>query len=629
MLALFRRKRRGLKWTLWVVILALGAGMMLLFVGNPGGVGGGIGEWVAQVDGRPISPLTFRRHYQQLYDVYRPIYKLDEQDPNLVRQLQLGAQARDQLIGQYAILVEAERMGVEATDEEIAERIASSLQENGKFIGVRRYQEILQRNNYTPEEYEAAIGRDIVREKLQSVLTDGIVVTPKEVRQEFLDRNQEVKLRYVAMDPKKMKPGTAPEKELREYFDKNKERYRAGEQRKVRYASVVMDPKAVELTPEQIQSRMETLEEKEQVRASHILIRVKEEADEAQARKKAQKLLDRVRSGEDFSEVAKEHSEDLPSAVRGGDLGFLGRGENPPELEEVAFSLDKGEISDLLRSPFGFHILKVTDAPARAQARRSVAEFQLRQKEAAKAARNLATQIAYEAKKTSSLQEVAQKHSLSLKETPFFGRGEPVPHLLVRRDFNQSVFSLKEKEVTDPYQAGGSYIVAQLTDIVTPEQPDFDSSRDQLEKDLQSNRAEEEARKRAYEFYEAAKGSSFEQVVRAQRRTVTTTGFFKKGANIDDTLQFSPELHDRAFQMNVGETSPPLRIAGNYVVFSLAEKSEVDEEKFEQETEQMVKELQIRKRNDFFSAYVQNLVTRLREEKRIEVNQPLVDRITG
>lgn len=627
MLALFRRKRRGLKWTLWVVILALGAGMVLLFVSTPGGVGGGIGEWVARVDGRPISPLTFRRHYQQLYEVYRQIYKLDEQDPQLVRQLRLGAQAREQLIGQYAILVEAERMGVEATDEEIAERIASSLQENGKFIGVRRYQEVLQQNNYTPEEYEASIGRDIVREKLQSVLTDGIVVTPEEVREEFLDRNQEVKLRYAVIDPGKMNPGATPEKELREYFEKNKESYEIGEQRKVHYLSVVVDPKGVELTQEQIQARMETLQEKEQVRASHILIRVDEGADEEPARKKAQKLLDRVRSGEDFAEVAKEHSQHPVSAARGGDLGFLSRGENPPELEAVAFSLGRGEISGLLRSPFGFHILKVTDAPAPAQTRRTVAEFQLRQEEAAKAARKLATRIVYEARKTSNLHEVAEKHGLSVKETPFFGRGDPVPRLLVRNDFNQSVFALKEKEVTDPYEAGGSYIVAQLAG--TPELPDFDRVRDRLEKDFKANRAEDRAREQAYEFYEAVKGSHFEQEARARKWGITTTGFFKKGANIDDTLRFSQELHDRAFRMNVGETSPPVRIAGKYVVFSLVEKSEVDEKKFEQEREKMVKELKIRKSNEFFSAYLRNLVTRLREEKRIEVNQPLVDRITG
>ena len=630
MLALFRRKKQSLKWTLWVVIVVLGGGMVFLFVDIPTGISGGVGDWVARVDGRQISPLTLRRHYQQLYDVFREIYKLDEQDPKVVRQLRLGDRARDQLISQYVILVEAERMGVGATDEEVRERIESSpsFRENGKFMGFRRYQRILDSNNYTPQEFEDSIRRNIVRERLQNILTDGIIVTPEEVRQEFLDRNQEVKLRYVVIDPKKTNPPPAPQKELREYFEKNKESYRVGEQRKVRYLTVALDPNTVEVTQEQIEARMETLQEKVQVRASHIFIRVNQEVDEVEARKKARKLLDRVRSGEDFAEVAKEHSQDHTSAALGGDMGFLGRGQNPPELENVIFSLDTGEISDLVRSPFGFHIIKVTDVPRPAQARRSQAEFQLRREEAAKAARDLANQIANQARKTSNLQAVAREHDFSAKETPFFGRGDPVPRLMVRSDFNQRIFALKEKEIADPYQAGG-FIVAQLAGIKPPELPNFNKIRDQLEKDFSAQRAEERARESAYDFYQVVKDTRFEQKAREQGLAVTTTSFFKKGANIDEALRFSTELQDRAFRMKVGETSSPLQIAGNYVVFQVVEKSDLDESKFEQEKKQIVKELRANKGNDVFSAYIRNLVIRLREEERIEVNQPLIDRITG
>ena len=602
MLALFRKKRRGLKWILWVVILALGAGMVLLFVDSPGGVQGTIGaQNVASVDGRTITALTFRRSYQRLYEAYREAYKLDEQDPDLVRRLGLGQRARDQLIAQYAILAEAERMGIEATEEEVRERIARlpSFQENGRFK-LARYQDVLRINNFTPEEFEGDIRRTIAGEKLLNVLADGIVVLPEAVKQEFLDRNQEVKVRYVAFDPAKRRQASVEEKKLRKYFDDNKESYRLGEQRKLQYVTVTPDANTIEVSEEQIESLVETLSGKEQVRASHILIRVGE-GDEAQAKKRAEEILRQIRSGSDFAQMAKRYSEDETTAEKGGDLGFFERGQLVPEFESVAFSLRPGKVSDLVQTPFGFHIIKKTEA-ARSdpRGRRTLAEFEARQQEADKEASSLANRIAYELKKGSSLKEVATQHGLAIKETSYFGLADPVAGLLVRKDFNRKVFTLKKGEVMAPHHSSGGYIVATLTDVNPPELPTFEKLRDRLEEDFKVGRGDEQARERAYAFYKAAKGSDFEREARTQDLRVTTTGFFKKGTTIDDTLKFSPELHKRAFRMDVGDTSPPIKIAGKYAVFTVLEKSSVDWQKFEREKRQMTEELTTRDRRRFF-----------------------------
>lgn len=633
MLHLFRRRKRGLKWTLWVVILGLAAGMVLLFVDPVGSVNNGIGSQdVATVDGQPITATEFRWQYRRLYELYRQVYKLDQQDPSIIKQLGLGQQALNQLISDQALLLEAGRLGITAGDAEVQQQIASlpDFQQNGIFIGAERYKQILQANNLSPSEFEEDVRRNIVRRKLQNILTDAIVPTVEEIRQEFLNRNQEVKLRYVAFNPEKLVETAIDEKELKEHFEKNKETYKSGEQRKVKYAVVEADPTKVKVSEEQIKQRLAAIPEQQQVRASHILIETEQDKDPAPARKKAEEILAEVRGGADFAQLAKEASEDPVSAAKGGDLGFFGRGQMAPEFEQAAFSLQPGQVSDVVQSPFGFHIIKVIEAPkSSVDTRRPVAEFQARQEEADRAARNLATKIAAEVKKSKNLESVARAHGLQVKETAFFGLGDPVPGLMVASDFNQQIFTLKKGEFTDPYGASGGYAVAQLVDVKPSAIPSFEQARDRVLQDYKSVKGENLAREKAFAFEKEVKASSFEQVAAQQGLSLTTTGFFKKGTTIDDTLKFAPEIHDRSFRMKEGDISPPVRVAGNYAVFQVVEKSTVDEQTFEQEKTKIAEELANQKRAGFFSAYIQNLVERLRADNKIVINQQLVDSISG
>ncbi|MDA2939084.1 peptidylprolyl isomerase [Acidobacteria bacterium AH-259-A15] len=631
MLGLFRRKRKGLKWTLWIVILALSGGMVLFFVRTPSGVSAGIGIGnIAEVAGNPITVIQYRRHYNRLLEFYRQVYKLDERDPSLLRQLGLDQQALDQLINNHVVWYEAQNMGIEVAPEEIVEHISSisTFQENGEFIGAERYKQLLRANNLAPAEYEDRVRREIAQDKLRKVLTDAIRATPEEARQEFLNRNQEVQIRYVVMDPRKMAPKKVDEDELRVYFEEHKENYRTSEQRKVKYISVPLKPQDVELTQEQIQNRMASISEKQRVRASHILIRLDDQKTEAEARGKAEEILKQLRAGADFGELAKKFSEDEVSALNAGDLGFFGRGQMVPEFERVAFSLEPGKIGDLVKTNYGFHIVKVTDVQKVDP--RSLAESALRQEEAGKMARNLATKIAYEARKDSSLETVARRYNLESKETPFFGLGDVIADLRVRSDFNQQVFTLGRGQMTEPYETAGTYVVAQLVDIKPAEMSDFEAVKDQVAEDFKSSRGEEMSREKAFAFFKAVQdGQGFQKVARMQDSKVTTTDFFKRGASIDDTLGQATEVLNRALRIKKGEISPPVVVSGNYVVFEVAEKSPVDEEKFQQEREQITQGLTEQKRVRFFSAWLKNVIEKLQDEKKIEINRDLLEAIVS
>ncbi|MFB3903642.1 MAG: peptidylprolyl isomerase [Acidobacteriota bacterium] len=635
MLAFLRRKQKGLKWILWVVILALGAGMVLLFVRTPGDVssGGLTRAEIAQVGDRPISAIEFRQQYRRLYEMYRQVYKLDQQDPAIIKQLGLGQRALNQLISEYAVTMQARELGIDATAEEVRQEIVRmpAFQNKGAFIGTSLYQQILEQNNMTIGEFEESMRREIIRQKLMHILTDGIMVTPEELRKEFEDRNIEAKVRYVAVDKEASKPAAVDEQELQKYYASHKENYRKGEERRVNYMFVPADPMSVKVSPEAVEARMNAINPEEQVRASHILIKTAQGQDEAEARKKAEAVLARVKAGEDFAKLAKEVSEDPQSAERGGDLGFFGHGQMVPEFEQAAFALQPGQTSDLVKSPFGFHIIRVLEkTTAQPESQRPMVEFELRQAEANRKARDQAYKILNELRNRKSMAEVAKEHRLTLVTSDFFGLGDAVRGMIVRNDFNQKVFGLKKGDLLQPYQGSGGYYVALVADIRPPTIPPFEEVRHRVENDYKTLRGTELARQKATDFFDAAKGGDFEAAAKKADLKVTTTNYFKKGSNIDETLRFSPELHSRVFgKLAEGETTGPIEVAGKYVVVQLIDRSDVDPARFEQEKAQLEKELTEQKRGQFFESYVRNLVEELRKNNQIVINQQLLDEVTS
>jgi len=635
MLAFLRKKQKGLKWILWIVIFALAAGMVLLFVRTPGDVStGGLSRTeIAQVGDRQISAIEFRKQYRRLYEMYRQVYKLDQQDPAIVKQLGLGQQALNQLISEYALVMQASQLGIDATPEEVRQEIMKMpvFQNKGTFVGTNLYQQILEQNNMSIGEFEESLRRDIIRQKLMHVLTDGIIVSPEELHKEFQNRNVEAKVKYVAIDKEATKPSAVDEPELRKYFESHKENYRTGEQRRVAYLFVPADPMSVKVSPEAVQARMNSINPEEQVRASHILIRSPQGQDDTEARKKAEAVLARIKAGEDFAKVAQEVSEDPESAKKGGDLGFFGHGQMVPEFEQAAFALQPGQTSELVKSAFGFHIIRVTDkTTTQPESQRPMVEFELRQAEAGRKARDQAYKILNEVRSKKSLAEVAKEHRLTLSNSDFFGLGDSVPGMIVRNDFNQTVFGLKQGELTQPYQGSGGYFIAQVTEIRPPAIPPFEQVRSRVENDYKTTRGAELAEQKATDFFNAAKIGDFEAAAKKADLKVTTTNYFKKGSNIDDTLRFSPEVHDRVFdKLAKGESTGPIEVAGKYVVLQLLDRSEVDPAKFDQEKAQIEKELADQKRGQFFATYVRNLVDELRKNNQIVINQQLLDEVTS
>ncbi len=632
MLPLFRRRKEWVRWVMLAVIVAIGMTTVLLFVDTPTGMRVGLGHReVASVAGQPITAGEFGRYYRQLYETYRQVYQLDRQDPNVVRQLGIEQQALNQLIRQYAAAYAARELGLQVPPDELRRAILQIFSNDGVFVGTEQYKQILQANNISVSEFEAAMQRDLLAEKLREVLTDGITVTEEELRQAFAETNQQVKVRYVVFDPESLTDVEVPEERLREFFETRQEDFREPEQRRVTLVSVYVKPTDVEVTDEDIARETPQATEDEQVHARHILIRV-EEGKEDEARRKAEDILRRLRSGENFERLAREYSEDPASAAKGGDLGFFGRGQMVPEFEQAAFALEPGEISGLVRSPFGFHIIQTLEKTRPGEAaRRSQAEFNARLKKAAEQSREIAQQIAQEVRAGASLEDVAAKHSIEVFQTRFFSEAEGVPTAGAGRDFTRQIFAAQTGSLVGPYDAAGRFLLARVDEVKPSRIPPLEEIREQVIAQYRRQEADQLARDNAQAFFRAvtAEGKDFEAAAAESRLSLTTTDFFRKGVNIDDNLRFSPEVHDQAFSLQPGGVSTPVLVAGKYIVFQVVEKTPFDEEAFQAQRASIAEQLAQQKRTEFFNAYIQNIIENLRRENLILINQELVRDLTG
>ena len=629
MLKVFREKRESLKWILWLLIVVLGAGMVLLFVDAPTGATGLLENEIARVGDESIGVVEFRRHYNQLVEIYRQ--QLGENFERFAPQLNLSGQAVNSLITEHSIALHACSLGLAATTPEISERVLSIpvfKDEQGNFIGKERYQAVLEANGLTVTEFEDNIRREILRDKLRQLLTAGLGVTPDDLRREFAKQEQQTRIRYVLFDPGTISPEPNQE-ELQEFFNENPEAYKGAEQRRIRYFEILLKPNEVELSAAQINERMESLDDQERIRTSQIFFKTSPNQDDAEQLALANRVLRQLKRGASFEELARRYSEH-ENATRGGDMGFFPRGVQDKDFDKVAFDLKQGEISEVLKTAFGYHIIKVTSRPGTMEElRRTLAEHQLREELSKDAARNRAQEILARLKGQTSWENVAGEEGLEIKTSKFFPRSETVKSPQVRSDFNVEAYNLsKDDFFAQPYLTPTGYLVPQVAEIKASQIPDFEEVKDRVKEDYIQQKREELNRNRADRFFEAASKNSLEEVAAEQDLEVTTTRFFKNGETVDDVVQFSPLLHQRIEWMQEGDVSSPIRVAGKLIVFGIGEKSELDEATFELRRPQIEDTLRSTARGNFFGGYLKNVVDQLREDDQIKINQELLDRFS-
>jgi peptidyl-prolyl cis-trans isomerase D len=589
---------------------------------------------LAAVNGSYIDLREYQQAYNNLVEQVRRQMGA-RFSPELIETMKLKEQALNQLITRQLLLEEARRLQLEISREDLRQAILSfpAFQINGRFDEAQ-YQRTLRSLRLTPQEFESRQREDMLMQRLGAFIGEGASVLPSEVSSFYHHFQDKVNLTYVLINPASFTDQVKPdEKAIAQYFADHRHSYRLPATRRIVYVRFAPRDYLGEVKPSEAEIEdyyrlhQDEFQQPKKVRARHMLFRIPANATTAQIQAivdRAKNVLNQARQGEDFAALARKYSEDT-SAANGGDLGYFSEKDMERPFAEAAFSLKKGEISDLVRTRFGIHIIKVEDiregvrAPL-ADVREQVVAA-IKQEKAADIALDRARAFADAARVAEDLSKAAAAEHLQTREAGPFAANAPIPGLGSVPEVNKALFSLQVKEISRPLPVGQDQIVAQVVAVEESRLPDFDEVKDRVTKDWVAEESKKLARQRAEEILKVALQER--ELAGAARRY---------GLNIAETGPFSffspapalgnnRELVTVAFALTPEHpVAPnPADVRGNILLIQLRSREPVPEEKLQSEKDALAKRLLQAKEEAVF----QRWLTSVREQADIKVLQKL------
>jgi peptidyl-prolyl cis-trans isomerase D len=633
MLDLMRQANRR-KWFLYMLILPVVFSFVLAIfaiwggAADMGGATTGPSAWIARVDGTEISMRDLSRHRQVIESQYRRLY--GDQFEQLAANVNLDQVALTQLLGQALAYNEAVRLGLKPTDEEVGEAIKSApvFQRDGRFIGREQYITELRARGYDVAEYEREIGKELAVDKLRSVVGSIVQIGDADVERAFREEGESAEVDYVVFQQSAGESGPEPsERDLRAHYEANRSKYMTPERRRASYALIDRDPlmqaASAQVSDDDIQrhydqNRDTMFTSPEQRRASHILFKIPPgQADTSAIETRARGVLEQIRGGGDFAELARANSEDS-SASEGGELGWFGRGRMVPEFENAAFTLPEGQVSDLVKTQFGYHIIKVTGSrPAGARPLSEVKD-QIRQQLSFSKAQELLDQKSTEfsaklAQQVSSFETSASELGLTVKDTGLVASGDPIQDLGPAPSASEEIFRLQQGATSGPIRVNQGILFARLVEISAPQPAPFETVKDRVKTDLVAERAREKARAAARELA-AASFERFKEVADAKKLEVKSTGDFTR-ASAPPT--FTEPARDAVFSARPGTVIGPLDLTDGVTVVKVIKRGPSTPGETDRLKSMLREQLVQRERDSAFRA----LLTRLQREASIESNE--------
>ncbi|MBW2621959.1 MAG: SurA N-terminal domain-containing protein [Deltaproteobacteria bacterium] len=565
-------------------------------------------NYVATVNDQKISMIEYQEAYRTLYEQVRDQYREIWSD-DLLETLNLKKRAIENLIDQHLVSQKASAFGIKVSTEDLQQRILSSpaFQFDGIF-NAAKYQTILARNKMSPETYEQLMRRELVNLKLRNTISKFAKISEDEVKEYYRFIQDRVDVEFVTFEPETFQERVKPAAdEMKAFFEKDKEQYRVPDRVKVAY--LVIRPKDFEdkavISGDEIEEyyelNLDDYKEPEQAKARHILFKVDENAspeDEELVKAQAELVLMEVKRGKDFAELAKKYSQG-PTAKNGGDLGWFAQDQMVPPFSEAAFNLNEGEISGLVRTRFGFHIIKAEGRkPAGVRTQEEVKDEISRmigQNQAKDMAADRAIQVYEQASLSQEFEVEAKKLDLTPVITNFFAIGEPVEKLGLQKKFNEMAHSLNPGEIGPIIDLPDGHYIIKGLDSKKSYIPTLKEVEEAVTEDIVEEKTLELALAEAKKFLDAVgKGGNWENLVKEFKLKPDTTGPFSRIGWVPK-LGNNPELANSVFSLTkpgqVG--SDAYKTDKGYSVFRLKKILAADDKKFEKERKTFAERLRL------------------------------------
>jgi peptidyl-prolyl cis-trans isomerase D len=486
----------------------------------------------------------------------------------------------------------------------------------------------------TVSDFEDQIRRGVTIEKLRAALTNWISVSDTEVEEEFRRRNEKVKLAVVSFPADKFREGLeATDAELSTYYEAHKNELKIPEKRKVKYALVDMQAirNKIAISPDDIKRNYEDNEQQyatpEQVRASHILLKT-EGKDDAAVKKQAEDLLAKAKSGADFAKLATQYSEDEASKVKGGDLDYFPKGQMVPEFDKAAFSLNVGQISDLVKSQYGYHIIKVTEKKAATKKSldevRAQIEDQLKWERAQAEAQRVADEVAGKLKTPADFDGYAKGRGLTVGESSLFTHEEPIAGLGMAPAVAERAFAMKDGEVSEAIRTQQGFAFITVTGRQDSYVPKLDEVKAKVREEVLKKKAVDVARQKAAAIGGQMKAGDFNAAAKAAGLDVKSTEFIARGAAIAD-VGISPAVDAVAFKMQPNEVSEPIVTDNGTVIVKVLERQDPAPADLTSGKSTLKTELLNESRNRFYASYM----SKARDRMKVNVNRELIAQLVA
>lgn len=564
-----------------------------------------------------------------------------------IPQMMRGLYARevlDQMIFQDAMDYEAQRLSMQVTPEEERQRIQQILPaafSNGVWLK-DQYPALVAQTGMSVAEFEEALRENMVAERFRHLVTDGISVTPAEIEQEFRRRNEKVTIQYALVKPAEIAATIQPtDAQLAAYFKLNMAKYQIPEKRSAQFALLDLATlrAQTQISDDAIRSyyndHLADYKVPNSVHLEQILFKTmgKTDAEVAEINKQADDVLKQAKSGGNFEALAKKYSEDDASKAKGGDLGWLVEGQMLPQLQDVAFGLPKGQISSVLKLPYGFDIIKVVDKQtARTktldEVRSSILPILLDQKANAQAD-NIASQMADAVRQSDRqpIADIAKKLNLQLGETQPVAITDPVGPLGASHDVSQMLFELQVGELSEPLHVDKGYVIISPKQVLPAHQASLAEVKPKVLSDYQQEKSVELARAKADDLAKRIQGGdSLDKAAKALGLEVKTSEPFSRTGSIPDVG--TADQIDSAFGMNVGQVSPAKSVGGSWLVYKIVAHEAANPEDFAKQQQDIQQQLLQSKQAAAFDAFKTALEGRLKQEGKLTINADIVQRLT-
>jgi peptidyl-prolyl cis-trans isomerase D len=630
-----------IKGVLWAVVMAFV--MTIFYSWGVQSSSGPTRSEVATILGVPVELREFQQVQNRLYQNYRNLFR---QQPNfdLREQFNFREMALEQIANRHLLLRIAQENGLVVTDAELYDQIASNpaFQQQGRFDAAH-YRTVLQSQvpAVSLQRFEQEQRQTLLSDKVRNFIRQTVQVTDAEVEQAYRWERERVAARFVALVPSLFGSDVQVTAEaVQAHYEANRDAYREPERRRIRYMAIAPsrfriagDVAEVDIA-DHYAAHHEAFRRQEQVRARHILFKVAPDAEPEQVdeiRAKAEKVMRQLRDGAEFAALAQEHSEDAATAEEGGDLGLFARGQMVKPFEEVAFALQVGAMSELVRTPFGYHIIRVEDkveagVKPLVEVRQEVIS-KIQDEEARRAVLMFVDDLIVTLEEApEQFAALAEQHELALTVTPFVISTGQVSGLEGVPDIGRRAFALVGQGVDTVEGANGTYYIFQVAEVKPSAIAEFTVVENRVKESLRHQRSDDLASQTADDWAAQIQAGALLSDLATQRQVrVNETQLFARNDAVPRVGR-QAAFNQIAFGLRTGEAGAAHTRAQHFII-QVIDRRAADMESYEAEKATYQQQLLHRKRQQALVAFQNSLQAqyrKLRQEGEIVVNPQYV-----